>query len=73
MDYTVNLRPGILYTCCPYVTELKVIMSQFHTGFKAPKTVTTTETKHQVTFWNLKSRARLEGHVEMFLFGVVKI
>jgi len=42
IDYAINLRPGILYTCCPYMSELKVVMSQFHTGFKAPKTAVTT-------------------------------
>ena len=43
IDCHVNLRPSILYTCCPYMSELKVVMSQFHTGFKAPKLLTTNE------------------------------
>lgn len=35
------LNQSLLYTCCPYLSELKVILSQFHSGFKAPKLVTT--------------------------------
>ena len=37
IDGIFNLRPSLLYVCCPYLSELKVVMSQFHTGLKAPK------------------------------------
>ena len=33
------VKRSLLYTCCPYVSELKVILSQFLTGFKATRCV----------------------------------
>lgn len=41
LDSSPCLTPNILYTCCPYVNELKVILSQFETGFKAHRTQVT--------------------------------
>ena len=36
-NLNMNMNLNLLYNCCPYVSELKVILCQFHTGFKASK------------------------------------
>ena len=34
LDGTKSLKVNLLYNCCPYLSELKVILCQFHTGCK---------------------------------------
>ncbi len=42
------LKLSLLYNCCPYVSELKVILCQFHTGFKASKVMPTKTTSKDI-------------------------
>jgi len=37
LDDIESLSPYLLYQCCPFVSELKVILEQFNTGFKAKR------------------------------------
>ena len=37
LDYLTELRPSLLNLCCPYISELKVVLYEFCTGFKAEK------------------------------------
>lgn len=41
LDGMTTLKLNLLFKCCPYVNELKVILCQFHTGFKASKVMPT--------------------------------
>ena len=47
IDGSKSLKSSILLTCCPYLGELKVVLSQFHTGFKSVK-VTSLSTKSTI-------------------------
>ena len=35
LDFLTELRPSLLNMCCPYISELKVVLYEFCTGFKA--------------------------------------
>ena len=37
LDYLTELRPSLLNLCCPYISELKVVLYEFCTGFKTEK------------------------------------
>ena len=37
LDFLTELRPSLLNMCCPYISELKVVLYEFCTGFKAEK------------------------------------
>ena len=41
LDASKGLKFSLFLNCCPYINELKVILCQFHTGFKASKVMPT--------------------------------
>jgi hypothetical protein len=53
LDQSKCLKLSLLYNCCPYLSELKVILSQFHTGFKVTHSLRARASlKDKRTFFN---------------------
>lgn len=55
LDQCVLISPKLLLICCPYLSELKKVASQFQTGVKV------LNESHNLTMLNLRSDLRAQG------------
>ena len=48
LDGKKNLTVNLLYNCCPYLSELKVILCQFYAGYKGTNRKQTNHTPNRI-------------------------
>ena len=74
IDGNKCLKATLLYNCCPYLSELKVILSQYHTGIKSRRTAlssnpaTKKETRENVTRQATIEPQQMQQDLEVHFF-----
>ena len=74
IDGNKCLKATLLYNCCPYLSELKVVLSQYHTGIKSRRTAlssnpaTKKETRENVTRQATIEPQQMQQDLEVHFF-----